>query len=166
MAQQDFLLRTSRPTSLVAFNDALPANFKLLHNPEGEWIALPGVHITTITNLELVPGTLSSDIFYNIRLLGDLPPGNEIYEWHGWDGLFIQPGDPDYDDGTGTGDPQLDNNKLKRWLKTNGNTFNDPANAHPRSGRTMLWYRWRQGPERVDFTIDEPVFRRQIWAGD
>ncbi len=160
MAFQDFLLRARRPASLIAFNDALPANFKLIHKPEDEFLELPGVNIDPIASLELVPGTLSDAIHYNLRVIG----GSEVahHAWSGWDGLFItDPSDPDFDD------PTLDKSKLKRWFKNNGVERLDTAAEHPRSGRAdMRWFRWTDGTEWLDITIDEPVFRRRVWLGD
>lgn len=153
MAFQDFLLRARRPASLVAFNGALPSNFKLIVNPGDGFVERPGVNLDPIANLELVPGdppTLSSDIHYNLRVTD---------AWSGWDGLFItDPSDPDFDDAT------LDKSKLRRWMKNNGVERLDTAAEHPRSGRAdMRWFRWTDGIEWLDITIDEPVFRRRVW---
>jgi hypothetical protein len=162
MASQDFLLRARRPASLVAFNGALPTNFKLIHKPESIWIELPGVNIDPINSLMLKDGeppTLSSDIHYNLRVTGgthDWPwPG----VWRGWTGLFItDPSDPDFND------PTLDKSKLKRWMKNNGVERLDTAVEHPRSGRAdMRWFRWTDGTEWLDITIDEPQQRRGVW---
>ncbi len=167
MASQDFLLRVRRPVSLIAFNDALPDNFKLSVTIEGIRRLRTGVNLDPIANLELIPGTLSSAIHYNLRVIG----GPEVahHAWSGWDGLFIEAGDPDFDDGTGTGDPRLDNTKLKRWMKNNGGERLDTAAEHPRSGRTdMRWWRWEDGAaiEWLDITIDAPAFRRRRWRGE
>ena len=125
-----------------------------------------GVNINNIGNLDLVaattgvPAVLSTALHVNIRVTED---------WSGWSGLFILPGDPDYDDGTGTGDPELDNSKVKRWFKNHGVEKLDTAGEHPRSGRSdMRWWRWSKiGPvEWVDVTIDEPQQQRRIWLGD
>ncbi len=109
------------------------------------------------------PPTLSNDVHYNLRVTPD---------FSGWDGLFIQPGDPDYEEPTfeidGTPIPttnKLDNSKLKRWFKNNGGERLDTAAEHPRSGRSdMRWWRWTDGIEFMDITIDEPAFRRRVWA--
>ncbi len=164
MAFQDFLLRARRPASLVAFNGALPDNFKLIYKPEDEWLPLPGVNLDPIASLKLLDGdppTLSNAIHYNLRVIG----GPEVahHAWSGWDGLFItDPADPDFDD------PTLDKSKIKRWFKNNGVERLDTAAEHPRSGRTMRWFRWsKTGPkEWLDITIDTPVFRRRMWLGD
>ena len=51
----DLLFRMRRKASIVAFNDVLPSNFKLLVNdPDRGWIAAPGVFIDEIANFELV----------------------------------------------------------------------------------------------------------------
>ncbi|HDZ36889.1 MAG TPA: hypothetical protein ENH62_01130 [Marinobacter sp.] len=150
MAFQDFLLRARRPVSLVAFNGALPSNFKLIHKPESTWIELPGVNIDPVASLELAPGTLSSDIHYNLRVTD---------AWSGFAGLFItDPADPDFND------PVLNKSKLKRWFKNNGVERLDTAAEHPRSGRAdMRGFRWTDGTEWLDIFIDEPVFRRRVW---
>ena len=156
MAFQDFLLRARRPASLVAFNGALPANFKLIVNPGGGWIERTGVNLDPIAILELVPGTLFSGIHYNLRVIGGPEVGK--HAWSGWDGLFItDPSDPDFND------PMLDKSKLKRWMKNNGVEKLDIVAEHPRSGRTMRWFRWSNVTEWLDITIDEPVFRRRVW---
>ncbi len=149
MASQDFLLRARRPASLVAFNGALPSNFKLIVNPGGGWIELPGVNLDPIASLELAPGNLSSDSHYNLRVTD---------AWSGWDGLFItDPDDPDFNDAT------LDKSKLKRWMRNNGVELLDSASEHPRSGRTMRWFRWTGGAEWLDISIDTPTFQRRTW---
>ncbi len=166
----DFLFRMRRKVSIVAFNNALPSNFKLLHlidvsvfedPPDMQWRPVPGVHIDEIDNFELIlptptiPATLSPELHVNFRVTP---------AWSGWDGLFIEEGDPDYDDGTGTGDPRLDNSKLKRWFFNNGGERLDDAAEHPRSGRSdMRWWRWTDGTEWVDVTIDTPQLRRRVW---
>ena len=61
MASQDFLLRARRPASLVAFNTALPNNFKLIHKPESTWLPLPGVHVDPIASLTLKSAILDSN---------------------------------------------------------------------------------------------------------
>ncbi len=149
MAFQDFLLRAKRPASLVAFNGALPSNFKLIVNPGGGWIELPGVNLDPIVSLELAPDNLSSDIHYNLRVTD---------AWSGWDGIMIDESDPDFD-----GDARLNKSKVKQWFKNNGVEKLDAANEHPRSGRTMRWFRWSNATEWLDITIDEPVFRRRAW---
>ncbi len=165
MAFQDFLLRARRPVSLVAFNDALPNNFKLIHNPGDGFVVLPGVNIDQIDSLLLLagdPAMLSGDVHYNLRVIG----GPEVahHAFSGWDGLFIEAGDPDFDDGEGSGDTRLDNSKLKRWFKNNGGELLDDSSEHPRSGRSdMRWWRWTDGTERMDITIDDPVFQRRVW---
>ncbi len=163
MAFQDFLFRARRPVSLIDFNAALPTNFKLIHRVAPadseilEWVPRRGVNLNPIANLELVPGsgTLFNGIHYNLLVTN---------AWSGWDGLFItDPADPDFDD------PRLDKSKLKRWFKNNGVERLDTAAEHPRSGRTdMRWFRWEDGPaiERLDITIDAPVFSRRKWAGE
>ena len=150
MSSQDFLLRARRPASLIAFNGALPSNFKLVHKPESTWIELPGVNLDPIVSLELAPGNLSSDIHYNLRVTD---------AWSGFAGLFITDlADPDFDD------PVLDNSKLKRWIRDNDVEKLDTAAEHPRSGRTdMRWFRWTDGTEWLDITIDDPIFRRRVW---
>ena len=171
MAHQDFLLRARRPASLVAFNGALPSNFKLIHKPEGKWTELPGVNLDPIVNLELekaildgdgnilTPAVLSSAIHYNLRVTGgthDWPfPG----VWRGWSSLFIDSGDPDFND------PTLDKSKLKRWMKNNGVERLDDASEHPRSGQAMPWFRWEDpnGIDWLDFTKRKPVFQRRVW---
>ncbi len=165
MAFQDFFLRARRPVSLVAFNGALPSNFKLIVRFESQWVQARGANIDPIASLELTPGMLSSAIHYNLRVVG----GPEVLHsaWSGWEGLFIESGDPDFDDGEGGGDPRLDNSKFKRWFKNNGVERLDTAAEHPRSGRTdMRWFRWTDGTEWLDITIDDPVFRRRVWLGD
>ncbi len=161
MAFQDFLLRARRPVSLVAFNGALPSNFKLIVRIEGKWVQRIGVNLDPINSLMLLngdPPTLSSDIHYNLRVVGGFGPGHEEHEWSGWDGLFItDPSDPDFND------PTLDKSKLKRWMKNNGVERLDTAAEHPRSGRTMRWFRWSNVTEWLDITIDDPVFRRRVW---
>ena len=162
MAFQDFLLRARRPASLVGFNGAVPANFKLIHKPDIEWLPLPGVNIDPIASLELAPGTLSSDIHYNLRVVGpNVIRGflGHPHAWSGWAGLFItDPADPDFND------PTLNRSKLKRWFKNNGVERLDTAAEHPRSGRAdMRWFRWADGTEWLDITIDAPVFRRRVW---
>ncbi len=153
MSFQDFLLRARRPASLVAFNGALPNNFKLIVNPGGGWIELPGVNLDPIASLALIPGdpfTLSSDIHYNLRVTD---------AWSGWDGIMIDESDPDFD-----GDARLNKSKVKQWFKNNGVEHLDTAAEHPRSGRTdMRWFRWSNVTEWLDITIDEPVFRRRVW---
>ena len=157
----DFLFRMRRPASLVAFNDAIPNNYKLIHRPDGEWVPTDGVYIDPIANLTLKPAVLdgngdvlepaivSSDRHYNIRV---------IPLWSGWDGLFIDESDPDYDD------PTLDKSKIKQWMKNNGVMRTDDPSEHPRSGRAdMRWYRWTDGVEWTDITIDEPAARRQVF---
>ncbi len=148
MAFQDFLLRAKRPKSLVAFNTALPSNFKLIVNPGGGWIELPGVNLDPIASLELAPDNLSSDIHYNLRV---------TEAWSGWGHLFLENTDPDYND------PRLNYSKVKRWFKNNGMERLDTTAEHPRSGRTMRWFRWSNATEWLDITIDEPVFRRRVW---
>ena len=175
MAFQDFLLRARRDASLTAWNAALPANFKLIHKPDTVWLRLPGVSLDPIPNLPLVAGhqsdwlgsppVISSNPHYNLRVIGGPEVGHHAYS--GWSGLFIEEGDPEFDDGTGTGDPRLDNTKLKRWMKNNGGERLDTAAEHPRSGRTdMRWFRWTDGIEWLDITIDPPAFRRQAWDGE
>ncbi len=182
MAFQDFLLRARRQASLIAFNAALPNNFKLIYKPETEWLVLPGVTIDPIDpftlkagvydpnlgpddpGLEIEAPILSTVIHLNLRVVGGLGPDNESHEFSGWDGLFIEEGDPDFDDGEGSGDLTLDNSKFKRWFKNNGVERLDDASEHPRSGRAdMRWFRWTDGTEWLDITIDDPVQRRQIW---
>ena len=160
MAFQDFLLRARRPASLVAFNGALPSNFKLIVRIDGKWVGRTGVNIDPIVSLTLLAGSppaLSSAIHYNLRVIG----GPEIGEhaWSGWAGLFItDPADPDFTD------PKLDKSKLKRWMRNNGVERLDTSAEHPRSGRTdMRWFRWSNITEWLDITIDEPVFRRRVW---
>ena len=152
MSFQDFLLRARRPASLVAFNGALPSNFKLIVN-DGGWVELPGVNLDLIESLALVPGdspTLSSDVHYNLRVTD---------AWSGWDGLFIT--DPDYPD---FDDARLDKSKVKQWFKNNGVERTDTAGEHPRSSRAdMRWFRWSNATEWLDITIDEPAFRRRVW---
>ena len=172
MAEFDLLFRMRRKASIEAFNDALPASFKLLRRNDADtaWISTVGVHIDPIATLDLVRGeqeydgtvittrVLSSDFHANIRVTP---------AWSGWSGLFIEQGDPDYDDGTGTGDPRLDNSKIKRWFKNNGVERLDNTIEHPRSGRAdMRWWRWSKiGPtEWVDVTIDKPQLLRRVWA--
>ena len=160
MSFQDFLLRARRPASLVAFNGALPSNFELIVN-SGGWVELPGVNLDPVANLTLkdatldgngdvtTPAVLSSAIHYNLRVTD---------AWSGWDGLFItDPADPDFNDAT------LNKSKLKRWFKNNGVERLDTAGEHPRSGRTMRWFRWSNATEWLDITIDEPAFRRRVW---
>ena len=149
---QDFLLRARRPASLVAFNGALPINFKLIMKPESKWIERPGVNLDPITSLMLKDGeppTLSTAIHYNLRVTD---------AWSGWAGLFIKTGEPDFND------PTLDRSKLKRWMKNEGFEKLDDASEHPRSGRAdMRWWRWADGTEWLDITIDEPQKRRRVW---
>lgn len=161
MAFQDFFLRARRPASLVAFNTVLPSNFKLLRRIRGVWVESVGVSLLQIAGLSASIDNMSSGTHYNLRVIG----GPEVahHAWSGWNGLFItDPDDPDFDD------PKLDKSKLKRWFKNNGGEHLDKATEHPRSGRTMRWFRWsKTGPkEWLDITIDEPVFRRLKWSGD
>ena len=150
MAFQDFLFRARRPASLVAFNGVLPRNFKLVHKPESTWIELPGVNLDPIDSLELAPGILSLDIHYNLRVTD---------AWSGFAGLFItDSADSDFND------PVLDKSELKRWMRNNDVEKLDTAAEHPRSGRAdMRWFRWQDGLEWLDITIDDPVFRRRVW---
>ncbi len=174
MAVQDFLLRARRSASLVAFNGTLPSNFKLIHKPDTEWLPLPGVNLDPIASLTLkdaildgdgnviTPAVLSSDIHYNLRVVGPNVIRGFLgypHAWSGWAGLFItDPADPDFSD------PVLDKSKLKRWMKNNGVEKLDTAAEHPRSGRAdMRWFRWTDGTEFLDITIDDPVFRRRVW---
>ena len=159
MAAFDFLFRLRRQASAPAFNAALPANYKLLdvnNDPA------PGIHIDRIDNLVLVPAVLdgdgniitpaviSSDLHYNVRV---------TEQWSGWDGLFITDDqDPDFND------PRINKSKVKQWMKNNGVERTDTAGDHPRSGRTdMRWFRWINGTEWVDVTIDSPLLRRRVW---
>ena len=148
MAFQDFLLRARRPASLIAFNGALPNNFKFIHKPESTWIELPGANLDPIVSLELAPGIRSTAIHYNLRVTD---------AWRGWNHL-IEESDPDFSD------DRLDKSKVKQWFKNNGIEKLDTAGEHPRSGRAdMRWFRWTDGTEWLDITIDKPVFRRRIW---
>lgn len=162
MAFQGFLLRVRRKASIVAFNAALPANFKLVHKPESTWLEREGVNLDPIDPLTLKVGVydaegteitspvLSTAVHYNLRVTD---------AWSGWDGIMIDPGDPDYE-----GDPRLNKSKVKQWFKNNGGERLDDASEHPRSGRAdMRWFRWTDGTEWMDITIDEPVFRRRVW---
>ncbi len=170
MASQDFFLRARRPASLVAFNGALPGNFKLIVKVNGVWQARVGVNLDPIVNFTLVAGdqadwfgsppVISPHNHYNLRVIGG--DGTEHHAWSGWEGLFItDPTDPDFND------PTLDKSKLKRWFKNEGGEQLDTAADHPRSGRTdMRWFRWTKGSDWLDITIDEPVFQRQKWARD
>jgi len=168
MAFQDFLLRARRPKSLVAFNGALPNNFKLVHKPDTEWLPLAGVNLDPIASLMLkegvkdpdgtfiIPHTLSSDIHYNLRVVFSL--SEESHSWSGYTNLFItDEDDPDFSDA------RLNKSKVKQWFKNNGVERLDTAAEHPRSGRTMRWFRWTGGTEWLDITIDEPVFQRRVW---
>ena len=160
MAYKDFLLRAKRPASLVKFNRALPKNFKLIHKPEDEWVEMEGVNLDPIESLTLkeairdgdgditTPAVMSSAIHYNLRVTD---------AWSGYEGLVIEDNDPDSEDDT------LDKSKLKRWFKNNGVERLDTAAKHPRSGRTMRWFRWTGGTEWLDITIDEPQQRRRVW---
>ena len=154
MSFQDFLLRARRPASLVAFNGALPSNFKLIVRVDGEWQERPGVNLDPINSLMLKDGSppiLSGDIHYNLRVTD---------VWSGWTGLFMDNGDPDF------GDARLDKSKVRQWFKNNSVERTDTTTKHPRSKRTdMRWFRWsKTGPvEWMDITIDEPVFRRRVW---
>ena len=158
----DLLLRMRRKASIVAFNNVLPNNFKLLRkHPERGWIPARGVAIDEIANFELVqsteftPAVLSPDLHANVRI---------SKAFAGWDGLFIQPGDPDFDDGEGAGDVRLNNSKIKKWFLNNGGEITDNATKHPRSGRTdMRWGRWTDGTEWVEITFDAPALRRRVW---
>ncbi len=171
MAAFDLLFRMRRKASMVAFNDVLPSNFKLVvrNDEDTAWIPAVGVLIDEITNFELVlptplvPATLSTDLHVNVRVTQD---------WSGWSGLFIEEGDPDFveydEDGLPLpgGDVRLDNTKIKRWMRNNGVERLDDATDHPRSGRTdMKWFRWSKiGPQEwVDVTIDTPQLRRRVW---
>ncbi len=164
MSSQDFFLRARRNASLIAFNDVLPANFKLIVNV-GRWVETEGVNLRQIVGLEMIPGdplSKTTDIHYNLRLTPT---------YVGWDNLFIQPGDPDYEEPTfeldGTPIPttnKLDNTTFKRWFRNNGGERLDDVSEHPRSGRTMRWWRWTDGIERLDVTIDLPEFLRRVWA--
>lgn len=159
----EFLLRARRPASLVAFNAVLPSNFKIIHKPESTWLPTPGAHIDEIKGLVLVdavydgdgnvttPPVISTDRHYNLLVTP---------KWSGYAGLFItDPEDPDYDDAT------LNKSKLKRWFKNNGGERLDTAGEHPRSGRSdMRWFRWTDGTEWLDITIDLPAKRRRLWA--
>ncbi len=161
MSFQDFLLRAKRPASLVAFNSALPSNFKLIVNPGGGWIERAGVNLDPVTSLTLkdvilggngdvlAPAVLSSDVHYNLRVTD---------AWSGWEGIMIDEGDDDF------GDARLNKSKVKQWFKNNGVERLDSTAEHPRSGRAdMRWFRWTDRPEWVDITIDEPQHRRRVW---
>ncbi len=165
MSLQDFLFRARRNASLIAFNSVLPANFKLIENLGG-WVETEGVNLRQIVGLEMIPGdplSKTSDIHYNLRVTPT---------FSGWDGLFIEEGDPDYEAPTFDGDGNelpitnvLDNSKFKRWFKNNGGERLDTAAEHPRSGRAdMRWFRWTDGTEWLDITIDVPMQRRRVWA--
>ncbi len=161
-ATQDFLFRMRRPASLIAFNDAIPANFKLITGAGADRTTADGVFLDPINSLTLkaaeldvngditTPAVVSTDQFYNLRVTP---------LWSGWDKLFIDEGDPDFDD------PTLNKSKIKQWFKNNGVERLDDASEHPRSGRSdMRWYRWTDGTEWADITIDEPQLRRQVYA--
>ncbi len=154
MSFQDFLLRARRPASLVAFNGALPSNFKLIVN-SGGWVELPGVNLDPVASLALVPGddvtpaVLSSDVHYNLRVTD---------AWSGFAGIMIDEGDGDFSD------TRLNKSKVKQWFKNNGVELTDDASEHPRSGRAdMRWFRWSNATEWLDITIDEPQMRRRVW---
>ena len=137
MAQIELLLRMRRQDSIIALNNVLPANFKLLRNhPNAGWIPAKGVNIDEIANLELLRGPspqMSSDLHVNVRLTDD---------WSGWDS-------PD---------------DITQWFEDNGMEQRDNASAHPRSGRSdLIWLRWRAGPEWADLMTGTPLLRRRIW---
>ena len=146
---ENFYFRAQSHDSLVAANDALPANFKLITPNAGE---LPGVNLDPIEFLELAPGdppTYSSDVHYNLRVTG---------AWSGWAGRLIDEGDADYND------ERLTKSAFKQWFKNNCAERLDPAAEHPRSGRSdMRCFRWTNATERLDIFIDEPAFRRRVW---
>lgn len=161
MASQDFLLRAKRPASLVAFNGALPRKFKLIVKRGGKWIDRTGVELDPVASLTLkeavrdgdgnvtTPAVLSTAVHYNLRVTP---------AWNGWDGIMIDESDPDYD-----GDPRLNRSKVKQWFKNNGVERLDSAAEHPRSSRTMRWFRWNNATEWLDIAIDEPQQRRRVW---
>lgn len=148
MAFQDFLLRANRPASLAAFNAVLPSKFKLGGGPAA------GVNLILYTSLMLKDGDppiLSSDVHYNLRVTN---------LWSGFSGLFItDPADPDFND------PTINRLKLKRWMRNEGVVKLDTADEHPRSGRTMRWFRWEDpnGIDWLDITMDAPEFQRHTW---
>ncbi len=154
MAFQDFLLRARRPASLVAFNGALPSNFKLAEKINGVWQLLSGVNLGDANTWEtptialvpqvlnsdgtvLIPAVMSPDMHYNLRVTD---------AWSGWD--------------------RLDRTKFKTWFKNNGVEKLDTAAEHPRSGRTMRWFRWTapNGIDWVDAAIDAPAFQRNTMS--
>ena len=154
----DLLFRIRRKVSFVAFNNALPVNFKLL---DADNNALPGVNIDQIPNLILkeavvdsdgnitTPAVLSSDLHVNIRLNSPYPVEKL---------LITDPEDPDFND------PKINKSKIKQWMKNNGLEKTDAASAHTRSNRSdMRWFRWTDGTEWVEITIDEPSQRRRVW---
>lgn len=168
MAEEKFSLRARRPASLVAFNNALPSNFKLIRKVKGKWWDHVGVDLSQIDNLTLkttirdgdgivvTPAVLSTAVHYNLIVIG----GPEVGEhaWSGWAGIMIDSGDPDF------GDARLNKSKVKQWFKNNGVERLDTAAEHPRSGRAdMRWFRWTDGTEWLDITIDEPQQRRRVW---
>lgn len=161
----DLLFRARRPASMVAFNNALPTNFKLFvrNDDDTAWIAAPGVSIVTegLNPLVLYAGTpevgvdpaswadppvYSPDYHVNMRV------EDPIYSR-----VLLDPGDPDSD---------LDKNKIRRWLRNNGAERLDASGEHPRSGATTGWWRWTDGTEWVDIIKAKPGMRRGIWFGD
>ena len=158
----DFLLRARNGASLVAFNDALPANFKLIHKPEDTWLELPGVNLDQINGLTfkravldgngnvITPAVKSSAVHFNLRVTP---------AWAGYAGITIDEGDePDYSDA------RLNKSKLKRWMKKEGIYRLDASAEHPRSGRSdMDWFRFTSGPRWMDITIATPFFQRRVW---
>ena len=158
---KDFLFRARRPKSLVAFNDALPAKYKLIYKVGGKWLAMPGVNVDPINSLVLKRAVLDGDgnviapaihstaIHYNIRLTP---------QWTGYAGITIPDSDPD------SADDRLNRSKFKRWFKRNGIERLDNASEHPRTGRAnMRWFGWEDETERLDITIDEPHFQLRVW---
>lgn len=150
---------------MVAFNSALPTNFKLFVRNEEDtaWVAAQGVSIVEqgLNPLQLYPGTpevdvdpsswadppvYSSDYHVNMRV------EDPIYSR-----ILVSAGDPD---------SELDKNKIRRWLRNNGAERVDVSADHPRTSAQVAWWRWTDSVEWVDIIRAKPGQRRGIWYGD
>ncbi len=151
MALQDFLLRAKNQASLVAFNDLLPENFKLIANDGDGWYQLPGVNLHIATSGGLSAAENGGVIHYNLRVTP---------AWSGWAGLFIRSQE------LGFNDPKLDKSKLKRWAKNNGGEHLDDASDHPRTGRADFnWWRIPLGGTKyMDISIAKPALQRLTFS--
>ena len=156
----DILLRARRPASLVAFNNALPANFKILarNDDDTAWVNAPGVEFDVIDPFELepavvdgngdivTPAVISPDYHVNLRI------SDPIYSR-----LLLNPDNESPDDP----DPELDKHKIRRWFRNNG-----VEQLHDGQGDFAGWWRWTDGTEWVDIARAKPNYRRRIWFGD